>query len=100
MAATYKKSSPYYDTKTFGKFLDVMSYRPIQKNISDVIYVIDQVYDLRPDLLAHDLYGDVNLWWVFAARNPNALEDPVFDFRVGRTIYIPSQESLNSSLGL
>lgn len=97
---SYSKTSPYYDTNLFGKFLDVLTVRSIERKVSDVIYVIDSVYNRRPDLLAHDLYGDVRLWWVFAARNPNTIQDPIFDFTTGKTIYIPSQESLNSSLGI
>jgi len=100
MAIAYSKASPYSETKTFGKFLDVMQFRNIPKFPSDVIYIIDAIYQYRPDLLANDLYGDSNLWWVFAARNPNAIEDPIFDFVTGRTIYIPTQETLNSALGI
>lgn len=100
MAATYNKTSPYYETKTFGKFLDVMQFRSIPKMPSDVIYIIDAIYQYRPDLLANDLYGDSTLWWVFAARNPNAIEDPIFDFEIGKSIYIPTQETLNSTLGI
>ena len=57
-------------------------------------------YKNRPDLLAADLYGDAALWWVFAARNPNVLKDPLFDFRPGVTIYIPTKETLVADLGL
>lgn len=99
MAATYKKTSPYYSTPKFGKFLDIMIHRPIPKQPGDVIYIIDAIYERRPDLLANDLYNDSSLWWVFAARNPNAIEDPIFDFVAGRTIYIPNQETLNAVLG-
>jgi len=100
MAATYKKNSPYSDTGLYGKFLDVLEYRSIPKNPNDVIYVIDAIYERRPDLLANDLYGDPALWWVFAARNPNAIEDPIFDFVAGRVIYISTQETLNAALGI
>lgn len=98
--ATYSKSSPYFNTGSFGRFLDVLEYRSIPKNTDDVEYRIDAVYKHRPDLLAHDLYGDPSLWWVFAARNPNIIEDPIFDFTPGTVIYIPTQEALTSSLGL
>jgi hypothetical protein len=100
MAATYKKTSPYYDTQNYGKFLDIIQFRSIPKLPGDVIYIIDAIYERRPDLLANDLYGDSNLWWVFAARNPNAIEDPIFDFVAGRTIYIPKQETLIAALGI
>ena len=100
MATAYSKSSPYAATTTFGPFLDVLTYRPITKKADDVVYTIDRVYKYRPDLLANDLYGDSRLWWVFAARNPNVLTDPLFGFKPGVTIYIPKKETLVSDLGL
>lgn len=100
MATTYSKTSPYYNTKNFGKFLDIMESRPIRKMSTDVAYQIDRVYKHRPDLLAYDLYGDAGLWWVFAARNPNVLKDPLFDFKAGTVIYIPLKENLVIDLGL
>jgi hypothetical protein len=100
MAVTYNKSSPYFSTKSFGKFLDVLETRSIRKLSSDVAYQIDRVYKNRPDLLAYDLYGDAGLWWVFAARNPNVLKDPLFDFKPGVVIYIPLKETLVVDLGL
>jgi hypothetical protein len=98
--ATYSKSSPYYDTKNYGSFLDVMNNRSFRKLPSDVYYQIDRIYQYRPDLLAYDLYGDAGLWWVFAVRNPNVIKDPVFDFRPGVSIYIPKKETLITDLGL
>lgn len=98
--ATYSKSSPYYDTKNYGSFLDVMNHRSFRKLSSDVYYQIDRIYQYRPDLLAYDLYGDAGLWWVFAVRNPNTIKDPVFDFRPGVSIYIPKKETLITDLGL
>lgn len=97
---TYSKTSPYYGTTKFDVFLDVMTARPIPKNASDVMYNIDSVYAFRPDLLAFDLYGDASLWWVFAERNPNVLQDPVFDFRPNTIIYVPKKDTLISALGL
>lgn len=97
---TYNKSSPYYDTKTYSGFLDVMQYRNFRKLASDVQYRIDRIYQYRPDLLAHDIYDNSALWWVFAVRNPNVIKDPVFDFRPGVAIYIPKKETLIADLGL
>jgi hypothetical protein len=98
--ATYKNSSPYASTKMFGQFLDILNFRTITKKPDDVSYVIDTVYKYRPDMLAHDLYDDASLWWVFAARNPNAIKDPVFGFVPGLTIYIPQKSTLVSDLGV
>ena len=77
-----------------------MSDRTIPKNASDVIYNIDAVYAYRPDLLAFDLYGDSALWWVFRARNPNVIDDPIFDFQAGVSIMIPKKDTLVNNLGL
>lgn len=100
MATTYKKSSPYATTTTFGPFLDILKSRTITKDANDVQFTINTVYKYRPDLLAHDLYGDSALWWVFAARNPNTIKDPIFDFYPGVTIYIPKKSNLVTDLGL
>lgn len=101
MATAYNKTSPYYGTGLFRtKFLDVMEWRPITKTANDVLYTVDKVFEYRPDLLANELYGDSKLWWVFAARNPNVLKDPIFDFLTGTTIYLPLKNSLVSDLGI
>lgn len=100
MPASYAKTSPYFATPKWGNFLDVMADRPITAKQSDVLYKIDKVYEHRPDLLSHDLYGTSSLWWVFAQRNPDVIKDPVHDFRAGRNIYIPSKDQLTQDLGL
>jgi hypothetical protein len=97
---TYSSSSPYYKTGTFGMFLEVMTNRPIARLPDDVLYEIDSVYEYRPDLLAADLYGNSNLWWVFAQRNPNVLIDPLMDFVAGARIYIPKPATLQQDLGV
>ena len=80
--------------------MDILNYRVITKDPSDVVYVVNKIYEYRPDLLAFDLYGDSALWWVFRARNPNVIEDPLFDFRAGITIYIPKKTNLITDLGI
>lgn len=99
---TYPKSSPYYQTSVQNnKFLDVMTFRPIPQNPSDVYMEITSVYQYRPDLLAFDLYNDPGLWWVFAVRNPNRLgADPYFNFVAGLGIYIPTLDTLRTYLGV
>jgi hypothetical protein len=98
----YGRSSPYFNTPIVKtKFLDVLQYRPIPFNPTDVFMTITQVYEYRPDLLAFDLYNNSKLWWVFAARNPNLLgPDPYFNFKAGLGIYIPTQDTLQAVLGI
>ena len=98
--ASYSKTSPYYLTDKYGNFLDVLSYRSIPALPDDVTYVIDAVYEHRPDLLAFDLYQDAGLWWVFAVRNPNVIKNPLGDFRSGIAIQIPKKATIVSALGL
>ena len=101
MTVQYSKSSPYFNTGVFGnKFLDILEYTTIDKQVDDVSFTINGIYQYRPDLLAFDLYGDSALWWVFRARNPNVIDDPIFDFQAGVSIMIPKKETLVSNLGL
>lgn len=100
MTATYNKYSPYFLTTSYGTFLDVLNYRTISKSPTDSKYTINAFYKYRPDLLAYDLYDNAGLWWVFAVRNPNVIQDPVFDFEPGKTIFIPKKETLVSQLGI
>ena len=98
----YAKNSPYYNTNVVNNnYLDVMDYTPIPMDPSDVYYTLTGVYQYRPDLLAYDLYGDANLWWVFASRNPNVLgPDPYFNFTAGLQLYIPTIDTLRLVLGI
>ena len=99
--ALYPASSPYFATGVVnGRFLDVLIDRPIPKLGSDRYWEITNTYDLRPDMLAYDLYADSRLWWVFAQRNPNTLKDPYFDFVAGVSIYLPKADLLKQLLGL
>lgn len=96
----YHPTSPYFTTKTHGNYLDVMQYRPITKRSDDVDYTVEVTYQHNPQRLAFDLYGDTRLWWVFAARNPNKIKDPIFDLKAGVTIKIPFKQTLVDDLGL
>lgn len=95
----YSSKSPYFETDTVnGQFLDIMQNRPIPGDQTDVSWTITPTYNLRPDLLAYDLYNDSRLWWVFAQRNPNTLKDPLFDFVSGVEIFLPPLPTLKATL--
>jgi len=100
MAVTYKPTSPYFDTPIRNEnYLGLMVNRSIPKMVDDLEYTITETYNLRPDLLAYDLYEDPTLWWVFAQRNPNTITNPLNDFVTGTTIYLPKKSTLKSVLG-
>ena len=98
MAITYAADSPYSTTPIVNNRLDLMSYRKFSFEPDDMVYTIDQLYNNRPDLLAHDLYGRSAFWWVFAVRNPDVIVDPVWDFTTGTTIYLPQLSTLVKSM--
>jgi len=99
MAIQYSKKSAYGLTGLKDHYLDLMVNRPIPKLDSDVKFTINQTYHMRPDLLAYDLYGDSELWWVFAQRNPDVLKNPLIDFSTGTELQIPTLATLRDSLG-
>jgi hypothetical protein len=96
----YSKTSPYFLTDNTGQYLDLLTLRDIPSNSDDVLFTVTQQYTYRPDLLAYDLYGDVNLWWVFAVRNKSIIKDPVFDLVAGQKIYLPKASSISLALGI
>jgi hypothetical protein len=100
--ATYASTSPYFNTQTWGQFLDVWGYNTltIPPDVTDALYQIDPPYNRRPDLLAYDMYQDTNLWWIFAVRNPDILIDPVFSFVAPNVIYVPTRAIVKSALGV
>jgi hypothetical protein len=97
--ANYDSTSPYFATAYNQFYLDVMVDRPLPKESDDLNFSINLTYQYRPDLLAHDLYGDARLWWVFYQRNPNTLTKPPVDFAIGTSIYLPKITTLKSVLG-
>lgn len=97
---SYSKTSPYYTTADNGSYLDIIDFRDIPSQPDDILFMVTQQYTHRPDLLAYDLYNDVNLWWVFSVRNKDLLKDPIYDMVAGQQIYLPKMSTLTNSLGL
>ncbi len=96
----YSSTSPYYSTGQNAINLDVLVPRTITAEADDQSYTIERTYAYRPDLLAFDLYGTPRLWWVFAQRNPNEIEDPIYDFKPGVTIQLPKPANVSKDLGV
>lgn len=99
MAVEYSRSSPYFKSTIINNRMGVATLPRIPKLGDDVLVTLSEVYEYRPDLLSYDLYKTVNYWWVFAARNPSVIEDPVFDFVSGIRIYIPKQTTIERVIG-
>ena len=99
MSSDYTKLSPYYTTPLKGSYLDIANFRQISGETDDVEFEVTSQYEFRPDLLAYDLYGDVNLWWVFSVRNKDKIKDPIYDLFAGQLIYLPKISTLRNTLG-
>jgi len=92
---------PYAKTQiTNSGYLDILNPRPVPVGKNDVLWEITSIYTHRPDLLAYDLYGTKDLWWVFAQRNVDVIKDPIYDFVAGTKIYLPQGQNLRKQLGL
>ena len=98
--AIYSNTSPYSNTQEVSDYLGILNPRTITSEQDDQSYTIERTYAYRPDLLAYDLYGSPRLWWVFVQRNPDQLEDPIYDFKPGVTIQWPKKENLLKDLGI
>lgn len=94
----FDKRSFYKKTTDDGFYLGY--YNPISfiPDSTDYYYIIPTKYDLKPGLLAYDLYGDAQLLWIFSVYNRDTIIDPLFDFRAGKIIKIPTRQRLNSLL--
>lgn len=95
----YKASSPYFETKQTSWFLSNYEPREIFRDGTDILKVLETKYENRPDLLSYDYYGTPNYWWVFMMVNPDAIKDPIYDFKAGLVIYIPTASRVSNILG-
>jgi len=98
--ATYSQTSPYKSTPQNNLYLELLEIRPVPAEPDDFLYTIESQYQYRPDLLAYDIYGSARLWWIFVQRNMEVIKDPIYDFEVGKKIYLPKKSNLQKYLGI
>lgn len=92
MAGQY---SIYKNTDNDG--YEMKYYNPINipfDSTSDYEITIPEKYDQKPGNMAYDLYGTPRLYWIFAYFNSDIIEDPIFGFKTGITIRVPSKQRL------
>tara|TARA_B100000809_G_scaffold264804_1_gene321691 strand:- start:1420 stop:1725 length:306 start_codon:yes stop_codon:yes gene_type:complete len=95
----YSGDSFYANTKTVDFYLGAWNDDINLSTIGDTTVEIHSKYNLRPDLMAFDMYGSPNYWWVFALKNKDKLIDPVEDFKTGVVLTIPSKNGIRSLIG-
>lgn len=89
----YKSTSNYRKTSINDLYLDHYVPPVIVNPENTRKITLAQKYEKRPDLLAYDLYGDSDLWWVFTIYNRNKILNPIYDFKEGMTIRVPNSIS-------
>lgn len=68
--------------------------KTFRRDLTDMSYIIEQIYEGRPDKLAYVTYGDSSLWWILLQYN-NIL-DLTEEFIAGREILVPTRERVLS----
>ena len=97
--SAYRSDSFYANTQTIDFYLDIWDSDVSLSDDGDTSVEIESKYNLRPDLMAYDMYGSPNYWWIFALKNKDKLIDPVEDFKTGLTITIPTKTGIRSLVG-
>jgi len=96
--AAYNSTSPYTSTNQIYNHLPYLDFWDssvtIPPNAYDTLYTVSKNYEHRPDLLSFDLYGTTGYWWVFSLRNPDVIQDPIYDLIAGINIYLPQKSNL------
>lgn len=98
--AKYLSTSFYYTTPQSPQFMGLWSARYIPAFDDDYELDITPQYDRKPWNLASKLYGKRDLDWVFMRRNPDIIHHPIYDFKAGTTIIVPTRNDLYSILGV
>lgn len=100
MAKTsYNAGSPYVDTPQTSWYLFPITLREIPVNGNDKNIIVSAKHEFRPDLLSFELYNTPAYWWVFMVRNMDAIRDPIWDFKSGVSVWVPSKSYLQGLMG-
>lgn len=95
----YHKYSPFKNAEQGTWYLGYNIPKHMKPSSDDDIYTIEGKYNEQPWRLAKALYGDERLYYIFAILNPDLLVDPVYDFKTGITIRIPSVSRVKKYVG-
>ncbi len=94
----YSSGSPYAATPQTTWYLENLVLRDIKQDPTDKAYTIPTQYNLRPYNLSYELFGTKDYWWVFQVLNMDKIRDPIYDFKAGLVIRIPTKERLMSNI--
>lgn len=99
--ANFKLYSRYFNgtvaTNRSGQnFLLLRQPLNLGTNSRDTFVTITKEIENRPDILASQLYGNPDLWWVIYEFN--GISDPFFELKAGQILRIPELERVLSSI--
>ena len=97
MTVNYLNTSLYGLTPQIANIVNYLDFwvpPTILSSINDTLLLLPPKYHLKPDLLSFDTYGTTGYWWVFMMRNPDIIQDPIWDFVNGIQIYLPIKGNL------
>jgi len=96
--STYNEKNGRYvrggTTEASAKFLEWWNKLEVPKDPSDILYVMEEKYVGRPDLLSYAFYGDVGLWWIICQYN--GILDTQSELIAGRELLIPTQSKVDT----
>jgi hypothetical protein len=95
----YPGTSPYSATPQTSWYLERFVVKPVSPDSGDQLFVLLPRHNFRPDTLSYDLYSTMAYWWVFAMRNPRLRKDPIWSFKAGLTIIVPSASYVRQVAG-
>lgn len=90
----YGSGSVYKQTPQTSWYLDNLALRDVQSDPTDKAMVIPTKHNMKPYNLSYELYGNKDYWWVFQILNMGVIRDPIYDFKAGLTIRVPTKDRL------
>lgn len=77
-------------TETANGFIEWWERANFKRDEGDIIYVVENFYENRLDLISAVFYGQSRYWWLIAQYN-NIL-DPFSEVEAGRVLFIPTPD--------
>jgi hypothetical protein len=86
------RSSRKWPSKEYLDFLGAL-YKDLPRTVQNFsLFTVDSSTQYRPELIAHQTYGDKNLWWVICFYNK--IIHPTRDLAAGKVLKIPDESEL------
>ena len=68
----------------------------MQRDPTDLVYVMEKKYEGRPDMLGYVFYADAKLWWVIGQYN--SILDPMTELVEGKILLVPTLARVKKDL--